>query len=108
MSQTFTVHVQDDGKLDPAELADFLFLFRGAYAAAIAALRRSDDPGALAEETAAYLTRAAPSTLDSLFTNNLRDKSLATVKISYESPLQIVFVGIAVAIAAAAVAVTSA
>ncbi len=84
--------------IDAADLAHFLFLFRGAYASCadtlktVKAVDRIDDNfKKIAKETLRALNA---SDIDQLFSRELGSKSLIVQRISFESPLEIALAGV--------------
>ncbi len=91
---------------DPTEIAEFLFLFRATYAAAVRMVNdqiKATAEGAeqLAVTSRDYLASLGIRQIDRLFYSELGQQQLLSERISHESPLEFVFEGIAIAMAAA-------
>jgi len=93
-------------RLDPTDIAEFLFLFRATYAAAVQksksnAAMNLESAQELADRSREYLASLGVKQLDRLFYRDIREYPLTTRRISQESPLEIVLEGAAIAIVAA-------
>ncbi len=138
-SEKCSLRFEDPGSPDASQIAEFLFLFRGIYAAAVnlieihdvataqsaealaspspsssaqsaealASPSPSSSSAQSAEELASRLEKRLASLsikqLDRLFYQDLGDSQLVTRRVSYGSPLEIVFEGIVVALVVAVI-----
>ena len=99
----------DRGGIDAADIAHFLFLFRGAYAAALplgrnrSLKRASTDLDHLEIQLRSNLSKLAVSTIDGLFSRTLGDRAPIPERITHESPLVIVISGVLVALTLAVI-----
>lgn len=94
-----------DAHEDASMVAEFLFLFRAVYAAAIES-KPSDRPlDSLSVEevgsVGAYLRQLSVSEIDGLFTRDLGRNTLQVESLTHRSPLVFVFVGVGVCILSA-------
>lgn len=102
-----TLVFKDAGVVDATKLGDVLFLFRGAYAAGLHALRRSsrkvsvNDATDIGKAMRSHIGRLDVKGIDSLFTKDLGDEALITRSLSYHSPLEMTLSGVSDALAAA-------
>jgi len=91
---------------DPAQIGEFLFLFRGTYAAAVRLIDIPETQASLEsarklkKQLIKNLNSLDAGELDSLFSRSLGHDKLGTEKISHQSPLEIEFVGALIAILA--------
>lgn len=93
---------------DPSEIAEFLFLFRAVYAAAVPMRVNRSSPtkeqvNRLVKRLRKLLDSLNVGKLNNLFYQDMRANKLITQRISEESPLEIVFEGVIVAMAAAVI-----
>lgn len=89
--KSLAVEFDDGGPIDAAQLADLLFLFRGAYAAGIKSsrTRRAPVPASqFGQSVREYIRRLNVGDLDLLFTCDLGADSLVTTSISHQSPMR--------------------
>ena len=99
----------DRTPVEAADLGDFLFLFRAAYAAALpigddTALRKlRDNQDSIEARFRRKLNKLNASELDNLFSKHLGDKAPFPQRISHESPLVIVISGAIVALTLAVI-----
>jgi hypothetical protein len=99
----------DGDKIETSELADFLFLFRGVYAAGIQIITPTYDfesrvePHVLADIVYRHLRTLEVSEIDSLFRQDLGSHRLLTERMTHDSPIALVFRGVIVAITAAVI-----
>jgi hypothetical protein len=102
-----TMVFPDEEKIETAELADFLFLFRGAYAAGIQVVNSlskvETEPADLARLIHAHLRGLSVSQIDDLFRLNLGENRLLTERISHDSPTELVIYGVILASLAAVI-----
>jgi hypothetical protein len=98
------------GDDDASQVADFLFLFRGAYAAAVTASRDLNkfelDASVSEAELRAYLRRLNPQQIDSLFSADLGPFRLQLASVTQESPRRFVFMGMAGALVSASLLIS--
>ena len=94
--QTITLKITDESQgLDPAELADFLYLFRGANLALNRIVAKKDwellrSPSVAELETyRGRLSRFSPDELDSFFDPKAAPEFLQIKRISRQSPIEI-------------------
>lgn len=99
-SEAFSLQLvfRDAGAVDAAQLGEFLFLFRGAYAAALKALGRASRTAQITSaevqiRISALLRRLDVKEIDSLFSKSLGIDALITQSISYHSPLEMILSG---------------
>jgi hypothetical protein len=106
---SYTLRFQHTPEIDASEFADFLFLFRGVYAAALQVINCGSsseqqlEPEALAGLVVNHLARLEVSGLDLLFRQDLGPQRLLTKRMSHQSPLELVVTGVVLAIAAAVI-----
>jgi hypothetical protein len=99
----------DQGRIDVAEIGHFLFLVRGAYAAALSFARSEEgdfeliDFEKLEERLRRKLGRLDVTGIDGLFSKDLREDSPVAERIGRESPLLIVMEGALVALGLAVI-----
>ncbi len=99
--------LEEDETIESSDLADFLFLFRGVYAAGIGLAENIDasegqpDPNVLAEQIRKRLQELTVSQIDDLFRQDLGSNRLLTERISHGSPFEIVLCGSMILIVAA-------
>jgi hypothetical protein len=101
-----TIILQDEEQIESSDLADFLFLFRGVYAAGIEVAKeivalKKPDPNFLAQEIHKHIQKLTVSQIDALFTQDLGPNRLLTERISRGSPFEIVLCGSLILIVAA-------
>jgi len=91
--------VEDETTIESSDLADFLFLFRGAYAAGIPSVEKiraagnEPDPNTLADKIRKRLAKLTVSQINDLFQQDLGPNRLLTERISRDSPFEIVLYG---------------
>jgi len=94
-----SIILEQEEMIESSDLADFLFLFRGAYAAGIPSLKRLGasgdelDPKRLAGEIGKRLAKLTVSEINDLFQQNLGSNRLLTERIGRDSPVEIVLCG---------------
>jgi hypothetical protein len=93
---------------DPTDIAEFLFLFRATYAAAVHNSKSNvattlESAQELAGRSREYLALLGVKQLDRLFYRDLKEYPLTTRRISQESPLEIVLEGAMIAMVAAVI-----
>jgi len=99
--------LDEDETIESSDLADFLFLFRGVYAAGIQLAENvyasggEPDPIVLAEKIRKHLQELNVSHIDDLFRQDLGSNRLLTERISHGSPFEIVLCGSMILIVAA-------
>ncbi|MGB6068418.1 MAG: hypothetical protein WBG50_26710 [Desulfomonilaceae bacterium] len=104
-----TIVFEDEEKIETAELADFLFLFRGVYAAGLQVAgitynaEAEIEPYLFAKEIHKYLQKIMVSQLDELFQQDLGSNRLLTERITHDSPTELVLYGSIILIITAAV-----
>jgi hypothetical protein len=104
-----TIVFADEDKIETSELADFLFLFRGVYAAGIQAIDPSRvsnieaEPALLAKLVRERLPKLKVSEVDDLFRRDLGSYRLITERISHDSPTELVLYGSVLLILAAVI-----
>jgi hypothetical protein len=94
-------------RIETAELADFLFLFRGVYAAGIQVVdslsRPENEPAELSRLVRKHLRGLKASEIDDLFRHDLGANRLLTEHIARESPIELVIIGLIVVSLAAVI-----
>jgi len=97
----------DEAKIEASELADFLFCFRGVYAAGIqvvGTLPAADvDPVELSRLTRDHLGGLSVSEINDLFRKDLGTNRLLTERITHDSPTELVISGMISAILVAVI-----
>jgi hypothetical protein len=94
-----SIVLEEETPIESSDLADFLFLFRGAYAAGIPAVEKirasgkEPDPNALADEIRKHLAKRTVSQINELFQQDLGPNHLLTERLSRDSPFEIVLSG---------------
>ncbi len=94
-----SIILEKETTIDSSDLADFLFLFRGAYAAGIPSVEKirasgkEPDPNTLADEIRKHLAKLTISQINDLFQQDLGPNRLLTERISRDSPFEIVLYG---------------
>jgi hypothetical protein len=107
-SKTCSLTFSGSYHADSSQIAEFLFLFRGTYAAAV---RMSSDRvsvtqgnvDALVNKIEGFLDSLNVRQLNNLFYRDLGKEKLITRRVSEESPLEIIFDGVLIAIVAAVI-----
>jgi len=106
----FAISTNQDENLSPTELAEFFFLFKATYVAAVDFCEKNRidnidqrDAGRLQSEFNLYLKKLTAIELDDLFTRNLGGKNLATTRISRSSPWEYIVCGLVTASVLAAI-----
>ena len=109
MADTARLMFVEEGQPDAADVGHFMFLYRGAYAAAAGQLRAADRKlwherlPALEKRVRTHLEGLDLTEMGRLFSADLGDRSVAVRRLAVESPLEIVMVGIAAALAVAVI-----
>lgn len=103
-AQEVTIRVLGEDVVEPADLADFLHLFRATHLGLQALGAKADSTEAEIESYREQLNGLSPETLNGLFQRPKGSGDLAIERISHQSPLEIVFVG-ALAVLALRIAV---
>ncbi|MGO9118391.1 MAG: hypothetical protein ACLQPD_12395 [Desulfomonilaceae bacterium] len=91
--------LEEETTIESSDLADFLFLFRGAYAAGIPSVEKmraagnEPDPNTLADKIRKHLAKLTVSQINDLFQQDLGPNRLLTERISRDSPFEIVLSG---------------
>jgi hypothetical protein len=104
---SLTLTFADQEKIETSEFADFLYLFRGVYAASLHVFDSSsesvDDPKVLAGMVIRYLKTVEVEEIESLFQRDLGQYGLLTERVHYHSPIELVVAGSILAITAAVI-----
>lgn len=91
--------LEEETTIESSDLAYFLFLFRGAYAAGIPSVEKiraagnEPDPNTLADKIRKHLAKLTVSQINDLFQQDLGPNRLLTERISRDSPFEIVLCG---------------
>ena len=99
----------DQGRIDAADIGHYLFLFRGAYAAALPLVRHQPTKAASAKlktlevRLRSKLSNLNVKSIDGLFSRSLGDDAPVPERIGHESPLEIIMSGILVALTLAVI-----
>jgi hypothetical protein len=99
----------DQGRIDAAEIGHYLFLFRGAYAAALPLVRHRPVRAAstqlefLEARLRSKLSRLTVKRIDSLFSRTLGHDAPTPERIGHESPLEIIMSGMLIALTLAVI-----
>jgi hypothetical protein len=99
----------DDIELDVYQTAEYLFLFRAAYAASLKVLRNQDishlgdDQSEPRNRLLSLFASLSVNQIKALFVEDLGTNQLITKRLSQESPTEIVLLGVIVAMAAAVI-----
>jgi len=101
-----TIILQDEEQIESSDLADFLFLFRGVYAAGIQLVEgivslNEPDPVSLADKIRKHIQKLTVFQINDLFGRDLGSNRLLTERIGRDSPFEIVLCGSVIFIVAA-------